>query len=262
METERNSEWWKPFYQDLYFEFLSHTSKREEIDETVQFLIDELRLGDNDKVFDQCCGFGRIAFPLADSGISVIGVDQSSSFVKHATDKCRHGYKACRFVAADAREFRCEPQCNAAVNWFTSFGYFIEDTENMKLFQAAFDSIKPGGKFVLDYLNFAFLLSDLRADSVQEIETQKFGSVLVCIQSDPSLSIDLRDGMFSSKYTFVLSDGNRIILDTRIKMYLPHQIADMLRSCGFENIQFWGSTRREPLSRKSSRVIASCRKPH
>jgi SAM-dependent methyltransferase len=58
---------------------------------------------------------------------------------------------------------------DAVLNLFTSFGYFRYDFENMRVVQSAADSLKPGGVFVLDYLNIQPAMKNLvEAETVEK----------------------------------------------------------------------------------------------
>jgi SAM-dependent methyltransferase len=46
---------------------------------------------------------------------------------------------------------------DAVFNLFTSFGYFDNEKDDKKVFQSVYDALKPGGFFVLDYLNEEFV---------------------------------------------------------------------------------------------------------
>ena len=50
----------------------------------VDSLASALGLAEGATIFDQCCGIGRIAVPLARRGYRVIGVDQMPDYVRRA----------------------------------------------------------------------------------------------------------------------------------------------------------------------------------
>lgn len=57
---------------------------------------------------------------------------------------------------------------DAVVNLFTSFGYFEEDEEQVKVLREIYRMLKPGGKFVIDYLNPAYVIRHLVPHSTRE----------------------------------------------------------------------------------------------
>ncbi|MNI73473.1 hypothetical protein D3C73_1294840 [compost metagenome] len=44
---------------------------------------------------------------------------------------------------------------------FTSFGYFDDDQENEQVLREMYRLLKPGGKFIIDYLNSGYVRSHL-----------------------------------------------------------------------------------------------------
>ena len=107
------------FYEEWLDDDLSN-SQAELIWETLQ-----LRTGD--EVLDVPCGHGRIANRLAQRGARVTGVDADAFFVEHArADAAARGVDV-EYVHGDMRELPWDGRFDAAVNWFTSFGYFDDE---------------------------------------------------------------------------------------------------------------------------------------
>ena len=46
---------------------------------------------------------------------------------------------------------------------FTSFGYFDQDLENQAVFDAVYAALRPGGKYLVDYLSREYVISHLVA---------------------------------------------------------------------------------------------------
>src|SRR5690242_13680494 len=93
--------WWAALYDDFIADvLLADTS---DVDDTVRFLTRELRLERGDRIFDQCCGTGRLSAALARWGARVIGVEQAARYVERARSAAK-GLDAA-FVVGDAFEF-------------------------------------------------------------------------------------------------------------------------------------------------------------
>ncbi len=78
------------------------------------------------ELLDAPCGHGRIANRLAAKGVRVVGLDNNPAFLERArTDAAAMGVEV-EYVLGDLRDLRLSRSFDAALNWFTSFGYFDE----------------------------------------------------------------------------------------------------------------------------------------
>ncbi len=59
---------------------------------------------------------------------------------------------------------------DCVVNLFTSFGYFEDPADNLTVVRNVAESLRPGGTFILDYLNVRYAESQLGAEEVIERE--------------------------------------------------------------------------------------------
>jgi SAM-dependent methyltransferase len=249
--------WWKDLYDERLAELVL-ARPDEEVAAEVSFLTNALDLGPGDRVFDQCCGIGSLSIPLARSAMAVVGIDQCGAYIRRARrDAEAVGVGvACDFREADACAFVADPPCDAAFNWWTSFGYAEDDRRNALMLQRAFDSLRPGGWFVLDFQNIARVLRDFRPCMVRRGVTPE-GEVLLLRES----TLDLPQGVLRQVWTFVLPDGQRVVRSSALRLYLPHALADLLRGCGFVDVEFFGTLDAGPLTQDSPRCIARARRP-
>lgn len=256
LENYPNENWWKDLYDDYLAELLLVRENPGEIETTLSFLIGKLGLAPGVKVFDQCCGIGSIAIPLAKVGVEVIGVDQCEDYILRARREAADQNLAANFVVGDAFEFVPELSCEAAFNWWTSFGYSQDDARNLKMLLRAFSALAPGGRFAIDYFNFPGIL---RAFS-PEVITRRFtsrGEITLSRKTE----IDLQSGMIRKLWTYDLPDGRSLSHPSAVRFYMPHELAEMLAACGFQRIELFGSVHGEPLGMDSPRCIAVARKP-
>lgn len=108
--------------------------------------------GSGGAALDLCCGPGRHAVALARRGFVVTGVDRSDALLArgraHAAD-CRVDVE---FVREDMRSFVRPASFDLAVNLFTSFGYFEDSGDEVRVLRNVFESLRPGGAFVIDVM--------------------------------------------------------------------------------------------------------------
>lgn len=244
-------DWWQTLYDDIVADlFLSRQDARP----AAAFLLHALGLGPGATVFDQCCGTGTVSLPMTVSGVRVVGVDQCEGYVRRANDAAA-GLPA-EFFVGDAFAFTAAIPCDGGFNWNTGFGNDPDDDRNREMLAHAFDSLRPGGRFALDYQHVARLLRDFQHALTYRL-TRPDGEVLLVRESEP----DLPAGLLKQVWTFVLPDGTRRVRHSTVRLYLPADLARLLRSVGFADVEFFGGVDGQPLTLTSPRCIAIARRP-
>ena len=137
----------------LYFYEEMLTERTPEEVERIVALFD-LRSGG--EILDCPCGHGRISNGLAERGYSVTGIDQTELFLEQARADAKARGVDVEYVRGDMRELPWHEQFDGLVNWFTSFGYFDDDT-NRAVLKQFHDALRPGGRLVLETQNPARL---------------------------------------------------------------------------------------------------------
>ena len=227
-----------------------------EVEATLDFLTDKLELRPGSTVFDQCSGTGSLALPLAARGHRVIGVEQSQAYVARAQQQAATRGLACRFVAGDAFEVGPGEPCDAVFNWWTSFGYALDDRKNGEMLSRAFEALVPGGIFLLDTLNLPGVLRGFRLHEVTRRATAR-GEVVLVRES----RVDAAAGALRKRWTYFLPDGRRVEHDSAVRLYLPHTLADLCKAAGLTDVVLYGSTMGDPLGIDSPRCILRARRP-
>src|SRR5678815_2362413 len=139
-------EWFNsPFYHRLYFE-----RDEKEAAAFISTLIDHLEPAPGSYMLDIACGRGRHSRFLAKKGFNVTGIDISFASIAFAKKSENENLE---FYQHDMRlPFRVN-YFDHAFNFFTSFGYFKTRREHDDAIRTIANGLKPGGIFVIDYLN-------------------------------------------------------------------------------------------------------------
>ena len=161
-ETAWYRDWFNSsFYHKLYFE--------RDDDEAAQFisrLLTYLNPPSGSRIFDVGCGKGRHSRILASYGFAVTGIDLSPESIEEA--KIRDKGDAEYFVHDMRLPFLIN-YFDFAFNFFTSFGFFKTRREHDDAIRTIANSLKPGGIFVLDYLNVHYTEDHLVHNEVKDI---------------------------------------------------------------------------------------------
>ena len=234
---------WQGFYDETFARRLLVAPRPGELD----FLLEQLSVQPGARLFDQCCGNGRVAIPLAERGFGVWGIDLCEAYI--ASAKALDGL---HLEVGNAASYRTPEPLEGGFNLYSSFGYSIRDEENQALLECAAASLRSGAHFVLDTHNFSAILADFQPSMVSHFED---GMMLV-----RESQLDLTEGMLRQDWTYVAPDGQRKRVRGDCRIYLPHDLARMCRQAGLEPLRWFGGFAREPLERRSSRLILVCQR--
>ena len=253
VETQGVVRWWETLYDEWIAEALLVRADPSDVARTLDFLETTLRLDPGAAVFDQCCGIGSLALPLAERGYHVIGVDQAASYIERAL---REAPASARFETADAFEFVATPACDAAFNWWTSYGYGDSTEENQKMLRRAFESLLPGGRFALDVPNLPGVLHSFEPDRTDERETPR-GRVSMRRKSE----LDLEGGRLVKHWTFDVDGERRSRCTTSLQLALPSDHIAALESVGFRAVEAFGEIDGRALDLDAPRCILIAERP-
>lgn len=251
----KETPWWQTLYDENLAAMLLENGDFKEVEQTCGFLKDILHLKPGQLVFDQCCGTGRLALALSEQH-KVVGIDLIESYIKAATLKAEKLNRQLELVCADAFEFRLPESADIAINWWTSFGYSESDETNILMIQRAFESIKSGGLYALDFMNVPGVYRHFLRDVVTTLENK--GSELVLIRKS---QIDFEKDRLIKEWRYFDQQGEKARHYSDVSLYSPAQLLKMFQRVGFESVQLYGNLQGEKLELDSPRCIVVGRKP-
>lgn len=247
--------WWEKFFESNFASLFLERDKTT-LQRNADFLMKKLKLAKGSLVFDQCCGIGNVAQVLAKKGIRMVGVDQSALYIKIARKRTEKENLPCKFYQSDALRFVPHPKCDGAFNWYTSFGYSRKDEKNAIVLKRAYQSLKKGGYFALDYYNISHVLRNFAP--VMKLK-KNFGGKSVEIQRISK--IDLENGLLISKWRYKYPGQPIKEFGGETRTYSPSELKKMLLNAGFRNIKFFGDIYGRRLTLDSPRCIIVSQKP-
>lgn len=253
---KRQGGWWKDFYENTPFHLYLERHDPQELAATIAFLLRELHVEPGARLFDQCCGMGSLTLPFAQRGFIMTGVDLCESFIARAKADTTLGDNKPQFFVGDAFEFVPAEPCDGAFNWYTSFGYSQDDDTNLKMIQRAFESLKPGAWFALDFMNVPMILRQFQSKMERKLETPEGDIAIV-----RDCNIDLERGLMEQVWHWNLPDGRKIDSDSTLRIYMPQELKKLFERAGFTEVKLFGGLNNEPLTLTSGRCIIVARRP-
>jgi SAM-dependent methyltransferase len=200
------------------------------------------------KVLDLCCGPGRHSAAFAAQGFTVTGVDRTPYLLDRART---HAGSQVEFVLEDMRDFRRPGTFDLAVNLFTSFGYFEYPGDDHRVLANVYESLRPGGVFVMELLGKEYL-------AAHYIESR---------------CLDFADGTLLLQRAKIREEWTRVFCEWTIvqsgrarthkfdhTIYSGRELKDLLLRAGFAGVRLFGDLRGTPYGVDAQRLIAVAHK--
>jgi SAM-dependent methyltransferase len=150
---------------------------------------------------------------------------------------------AAPLVRADMRQLPIRPgSMDLTVNLFTSFGYFERDAEHTAALDEMIATVRPGGWFVIDFLNPAAVRRQLVPEETLEVA----GST---VRVSRSVSAD---GRYVCK-SISGAGGKRF--SERVRLFEPQQMVAMLEAAGVTVRFRFGDYHAAPITSSSPRTL-------
>jgi len=168
----KKKEWFSSWFDTPFYHILYKNRSYKEAESFITKLLNHLNPPQESTILDLACGKGRHAYFIAKRNFHVTGVDLSSQSISWAKEN--YPLDHLNFEVHDMREVFKENTFDYVFNFFTSFGYFKEDTENQKVINAMAKNLKKEGLIVIDYLNVFKDLNQLIPHEVKTIDGINF----------------------------------------------------------------------------------------
>ena len=165
-----NETFWEAIYPFIFIEE-RFTTAEAEVAELAKLTGTPFR-----KVLDLCCGPGRHSIPLARQGAQVTAVDRSPFLLEKGSIAGGAGKTHDRMGTRGYALLRSSGEFDLVINLFTSFGYFGEIQEDLAVLKNVFNSLTPGGCFVIDLMGKEIIARRFSPSAVDKLPD---GSILV-----------------------------------------------------------------------------------
>ena len=162
----KSEDWYSSWFDTPYYHILYKDRNYREAQLFMDNLTHYLNLPEKAKVLDLACGKGRHSIYLNQLGFKVLGVDLSENSIEFAKQFENENLE---FFIHDMRLPFHVNYFDYALNFFTSFGYFNTRREHDDAIRTITNSLRPGGLFVIDYLNVHYAEDHLVHNEVKKI---------------------------------------------------------------------------------------------
>ncbi len=217
----------------------------------VDALLPLLGIEPGTQVLDLCCGVGRHSLELSRRGYQVTGVDRTAAFLRTARQRAAAEALSVEWVQADMREFVRPGAFDAAINLFTSFGYFEDPDEDRRVADNLFRSLRPGGVLAIEMMGKEVLARIFVPRDWQEL-------------ADGTLFLQeravTRDWSWMENRWILIKDGQRLEYAVGHRIYDGAGLRALLLDAGFESVTLHGGLDGAPYDTSAQRLVALARR--
>jgi SAM-dependent methyltransferase len=201
-------------------------------------------------ILDLCCGFGRMTAEFARRGFTACGVDITESYLRTAREDAVYENLAIEYVNADARSFIRPAFFDAAVNLYISFGYFEDPEDDFIMVRNVYDSLKPGGAFIIETLGKEIAVRDF-------VESEWFEKAGFTVLTEYAPH-DSWAGL--TNRWILIKDGERIERKFTQRLYSGVELRSLLLRAGFSAVELYGDWDESEYDHHAEKLIAVGRK--
>jgi SAM-dependent methyltransferase len=245
----------KPWHEDNAFwhardRFMFSANKCEQAIAELDCVLALLQAPAGASILDLCCGPGRHCVELARRGYAVTAVDRTAAFLDRAR---RHASQAgfdVEIVQDDMRRF-CRPTSfDAAINLFTSFGYFDDPDENRQVLVNLHQSLRVGGRLVMEMAGKEILARIFQPRGWDEQDG-------VFLLGERTVE---RDWSWMKVREIYIDGTHREEHVLEHRLYSAAELKGLLVDVGFADVQIFGSLDATPYDQNAKRLVAVARK--
>lgn len=234
---------WGPYYDEIF----------SDVDDSMIDLLAR-HAGNPPRALELAIGTGRVALPLRDKGVEIVGIDASEEMVSRL--RAKPGGEAVPVVMGDFGDVDVDdtfPLIYLVFN--TIFGLLTQDRQ-VECFQKVADHLEPGGRFIID----CFVPDVNRFD---QYNTRMGVSSIKSIH-EHSYELTIYEPVNQRLSTHVVkrnADGKSVVLPIEVRFAWPSELDLMARLAGLELEDRFGWYDLRPFTEQSKFHMSIYRKP-
>lgn len=221
-DTTKNwfASWFDTPYYHILYKDRDYTEAQGFIDTITQYL----NLEPGAPVLDLACGKGRHSIYLNQLGYDVTGVDLSANNIAEARKSAN---EKLRFERHDMRE-PFPGQFEAVFNLFTSFGYFDDESDNLRTLRAIQHNLTESGLAVIDFMNVDAVLPHLIPQQTKTVDGIDFHIT------------KSYDGRFILKNIDFTAEGQTFSFTEKVRAFTLADFESMMEQTGLYLLDVFG----------------------
>jgi len=238
------TDWYRNFFKGVALDMWRNATPPELTRSETDFVEKALKITQASRMLDVPCGNGRLAVELAGRGHTLAGVDISDENIAEAqAEAAKRNFKI-EWKQGDMRSLPWDKAFDAVFCCGNSFGY-LDDLGNRAFIQAASRTLKPGGRFLIDY----GCVAEAILPNFQEKRWYLVGDIHLLIHNRHNIALS----RLETEYTFVRNGQ----VETRYglqRIYTYRELTAMMESAGLNSFEAYQGMDMQPFRLGSQRL--------
>ena len=229
----------------------------------IPFYVEEARRSGG-PVLELACGTGRLAIPIAQSGVDIVGLDISPSMLAHARTKAEAAGVKIEFVEGDCRDFDLGRKFALIFMAFNSLQHLHDYASQAALFACVRKHLAEGGRFIFDVFNprMGFLARSREERWPEREYADPGGNGTIVLEHtmryDDAAQVNHIKWYFSRRGANGTERDFRVE-DLRMRCFFPQELDLLVRSQGFEIEHKYGNFERKPFASGDPKQVVECK---
>jgi SAM-dependent methyltransferase len=237
-----------------------HYDRQEAPGEDVPFYVEAAKKA-RGRVLELCCGTGRIAIPIAEAGIEVVGLDISKAMLATAKKKAAKKSVGIRWVEGDCRSFSLGMKFDLIFMAYNSLHHIHTRESAEALFACVKKHLTAKGKFIIDVFNPS--LAHLTRNPDNRYPVCKYenpdgkGNIII----DENNVYDDATQINKIKWHFFIGESReKVVKELNMRCFFPQELDLLLHYNGFKIVQKHGDFAKGPFTSGSKKQVVICEK--
>ena len=220
----------------------------------LQFVKKQLAHIQKKKILDIGCATGELSYQLAKEGAEVIGIDLNEDLLDEA--KSQKHQENLQFQTGNMLELEKDFQENefdAVLCFGNTLVHLPDKTAVIKMLHGVEKTLTPGGKFLLQILNYDYIFND-KITELPLIETENIRFIREYKIDENNPAIRFQTELVMKK------EGKSVRNETPLLALRSEELKSLLTQSGFRDIEFFSNFKEESFGGNHLPLVVNCRK--
>ena len=213
-----------------------------------------------DQILELGIGTGRLAIPLAQSGVHVIGIDNSSEMLSVLESKIKLGrIKNISFYKQDMRSLSMNAKFNIVLCPFCTFNFLLTIDDQEKALLSIRSILSERAKIVFDLLTVNTFSGSFTDGSLKHFDSYIYPNESATIEIYTGNKFNQSSQIFSQERIFRMYNRGLLTAERHITMrnrlFFLGEFQLLLDKCGFKILNTYGNYKFSPFSQSSQELI-------
>lgn len=225
----------------------------------IPFYVEEARRAAG-PVLEIACGTGRLAIPIAQAGVEIVGLDLTPSMLEHARHKAQQAGVQVTWVEGDCRKFDLRRKFALIFMAFNSMQHLHDHASLAALFGNVRSHLAPGGRFIFDVFNpsIAILNRDYSQRFLERHYEDPDGRGTVAFEQT-AIYDDAAQVNRITLYFSLPGEKDFRVEQLHLRCFFPQELDLLVRAHGFVIEHKFGNFERKPFASGDMKQVVVCK---